>query len=60
MSDFAVYGRYGALDMIKILSQGVGTFSTPGKPNSEIFCYDFLDPPPPGLRPGAQYPRILD
>ena len=36
-NDFLIYGRYGPLDMLKRLSRGVGTFSTPGKPHSENF-----------------------
>ena len=62
--DFAVYGRYGALDMIKTLSQGVGTFSTPAKPNSENFFLTFLSPQPPpdraGPRLGTQFLQELD
>ena len=43
--DFAVYGRCGPLDMLKIVSRGVGTFSTPGQPHSEnFFSPDFFDP----------------
>ena len=35
--DFAVYGRCGPLDMLKIVSRGVGTFSTPGEAIPRIF-----------------------
>ena len=37
---FFLYGRYGALDSLKILSWGVGTFSTIGRPHSENFFFD--------------------
>ena len=48
--------------MIKILSWGVGTISTPGKPNSDNFFSTFWTPLPlpPGLGLGAQYLQILD
>ena len=52
--------------MIKILSQGVGTFSTPGKPNSDNLFFDFFDTPAPSPsppRPGwseAGYPESAD
>ena len=32
-----IYGRCGPLDSIKIVSRGVGTVSTPGKPHSENY-----------------------
>ena len=34
-SDFSLYGSWEGVDMGKILPQGVGTISTPGKLNSE-------------------------
>ena len=42
--------------MIKILSWGVGTFSTPGKPNSENFFFSTFWTPPPS--PGPGWPRL--
>ena len=36
-SDFSLYGSWEGVDMCKILPQGVGTISTPGKLNSEKF-----------------------
>ena len=36
-SDFALYGRWGALIVGKRLPQGPLTISTPGKPNSDNF-----------------------
>ena len=35
--DFVVYGSWGPLDSLKILSRGVGTFSTPGEAIPMIF-----------------------
>ena len=54
--------------MIKTLSQGVGTFSTPAKPDSENFFSDFFEPPAPppsprdraGPRLGTQFLQELD
>ena len=34
-SDFAFYGSWDGLIWCKILLRGLGTISTPGKPNSE-------------------------
>ena len=36
-SDFVIYGRWGPLDSLKIVSRDVGTFSTPGQTIARIF-----------------------
>ena len=47
--DFLIYGSWEGLDRLKRLPEGVGTISTPGKPNSENFFFPTFWTPNPGF-----------
>ena len=56
--DFAIYGRRGPLDSLKMVSRGVGTYSTPGKAIPRIFQKSTFWASGRGSQPGGALPTL--